>query len=266
MKLISGVLAAFSLALVISIGALYQPQTVKVVKAVAPQRAVTIYITNHAPGFISDRTIRHDIPAWEQAANRDLAPVWHTQQVRLRLVAQAPAGALQAVFKKSGPVQGALAFHEVSRGSPAIVVYAGTDDYYGYSNSVSFTHELFELLADPSISITNQGYSYPDFYLGQTAVPMLPGTVWANEVCDAVEAYQYRIHGVAISDFVTPNWFNDHIGGGYDHMGVVQQPFTITRGGYSQFWDGAQWNVVSNFRHAGRDAAGFLKGERGERR
>ena len=267
MKLIASVLAAVAVIAAVSLGIVFQPvKTRQVVKVVQRGTVETIYIVNHAPGSISDRAIRHDIPAWEQAVNQDFAPVWHTAQVRLLLVSKAPAGALSALFEKSGPIQGALAFHEVSRGRSAIVVYAGVGNFYGYSNSVSFTHELFELLADPSISITNQGYPYPYYTVSQQQFPMMPGTIWANEVCDAVEAYAYRIHGVAISDFITPNWFNDHVQGGYDWLGVVQEPFTITRGGYSQFWDGSSWNVVENFRGAGRDAAGFYRGEHPEGR
>lgn len=166
-----------------------------------------------------------------------------------------------ATFKKTGPIQGALAFHEVARGVPAIVVYAGTDDYYGYSNSVSFTHELFELLADPSISITNQGYPYDWFYVGKHQFPQLAGTIWSNEVADPVEKYAYRINGVQISDFITPNWFNDHVNGGFDKLGVIQEPFQIAKGGYACFFTG-DWNCIENFRGAGADASGYLVAEK----
>ena len=236
-----------------------------------PQRGMeTIYVVNKAPQYISNKTLRRDIPAWEAAANKDFAPVWHTPQVDLRLVTKAPAGSMYAVFKNKGPVQGALAFHDENRGQPGIVVYAGTGDYYGYSNSISFTHELFELLADPTISVTNQGYPYPYYQIGSTAISQLPGTIWAQEVSDAVESYAYRKDGVSISDFVTQNWFNDHTkvprrSGQYDYMGVVQAPFTIARGGYSQYWNGLGWQLVENFKHAGRDADGFLKAEQLER-
>lgn len=251
------------------VGTLTAPTTVKTV-TVTHTRTVThydrhlnIYIENEAPRFISNQTILHDIPAWEQAANKDLAPVWGTPQVRLSLVTQAPKGGVTAVFKKSGPIQGALAFHYAPRGAAGIVVYAGVDDFYGFSNSVSFTHELFELLADRTISQTNQGWPYPTYEVGKMVLPQAPGTVWSNEVCDAVEAYAYRINGVAISDFITPNWFNDHFGnGGYDFMNVAQQPFYIARGGYGAYWDGSSWNVVENFRGVPGDPAGFFKAER----
>jgi len=235
--------------------------------------AETIYVRNVAQQYISDATIRRDIPAWEQAVNHDFAPVWHTTHYRLVFIGrrQAPAGALSAVFVTKGPVKGALAYHTVTAGAPQIVVYAGTADYYGYDNSVSFTHELFELAADPMISVTNQGWPYdyiwyphPNGTINRES--QTEGTVWAQEVCDPVESDSYRIDGVKISDFVTPDWFNDEVNGPYDHMGLVQQPFTILPGGYAQFWDGMSWNLVENFRGVTTpDAAGFLKGESRER-
>lgn len=226
----------------------------------------TIYVRNVATHYISDATIRKDLPAWQSAANHQLARYWHTAPVRLRFLGrkQAPKDSMVALFKQKGPISQALAFHEVLLGSPAIVVYAGTDNYYGYSNSVSFTHELFELLADPTISQTNQGYPYPYFYVGTNQFTQNPGTVWSNEVADPVEKYVWRLDGVPISDFVTPNWFNDHVTGPFDFMGVVQSPFVIAKGGYACFYTG-QWECPQNFKDAGRDASGFFVGERGDR-
>lgn len=231
-----------------------------------------IYIRNEAPQFISDATIKNDIPAWTAATNQDFAPVWHTTKVKFVFIGRksAPKGGIVADFVKSGPVKGALAYHTVQAGTPAIVVYAGTDDYYGYDNSVSFTHEVEELLGDPTITMTNQGYPYSSVWVNGVSKYQAPGTIWANELSDPVEAFHYTRPGangkpVDISDFITPNWFNDQVNGGYDFMNLIQAPFTILKGGYAQFWDGVQWNVVENFRHAGRDAAGYLKGEKLER-
>lgn len=226
----------------------------------------TIYVQNLAPRYISDAEIHHDIPAWERAVNEQFAPLWHSEHYRIMLrKGPAPKGSISARFVKRGPVKGALAYHTVTNGVPQIVVYAGTDDYYGYSNSVSFTHELFELAADPTISVTNQGWPYDWVWLqtpqGLERQPQDEGTVWAQEVCDPVEALSYRINGVQISDFITPNWLNDEVSGAYDWMGAVQQPFTILAGGYAQYLTANGWQIIENFRHAARDANGYLLGE-----
>jgi hypothetical protein len=254
---------AAALALVASAvgGAIFIPDP----QAPTPAGTETIYVRNVAPLFISDAEIQKDIPAWEASANVDFAPVWHTAQVKLVFIGRrsAPQGASTATFTSKGSVKNALAYHTVSRGAPAIVVYAGVADYYGYLNSVSFTHELFELLADHETSIANQGVPYaPVTVVGGRSFFQPPGTVWINEVCDPVEAFHYERDGVAISDFISPNWFNDEVNGSYDYMHLVQQPFTILKGGYAQFWTGLGWAVVQNFRHAGSDADGFLVGEK----
>lgn len=236
----------------------------------ASGRVETIFVVDKAPRYMPVSVVKHDIPEWEQATNKDFSPAWGTPQVKLVLTDVPPPNAPQAVFVNKGNVQGALAYHTVVNGVPRIVVYAGTGAYYGYNNSVSFTHELFELLADPTISETNQGWPYPYINvvgslgtLGQS-----PGTIWFQEVCDPVEESFWDINHVQISDFITPNWFNDEIGSGagFDWMGVTQAPFTIERGGYAQFWNGSQWSAIFNFRHAAmRDPGGFYRGEKGAR-
>jgi hypothetical protein len=261
-------LLAFDLAL---FGALLALAAVFLASApTPPSSAETIYVRNLAPKYISDATIRRDIPAWERAVNHDFAPAWHSAQYRIVLAKAIPAGEIGATFVDKGPVAGALAYHTVTSGAPQIVVYAGTAAYYGYDNSVSFTHELFELAADAPISVTNQGWPYDWIWVqhpdGYSRTEQAEGTVWAQEVCDPVEEQTYAIDGVRISDFVTPNWFNDEVGGPYDEMGVVQQPFTILTGGYAQYLDPFGWQIIENFRHAPRGANGFLLGEGQSRR
>lgn len=224
----------------------------------------TVYIRNLAPHDMSDATIERDIPSWEKAANRDFAPIWETPHVRIVLIhGRPPRNGIVATFRHNGPINGALAFHYVSRGEPAIVVYTGVGDFYGYSNSVSFTHELFEVLGDQFTAGGNLGWA-PYFYIGQNPQAFPVGAVFLNEVCDPVEAYQYEVKGVAISDFITPNYFADGVTGGLDFLNVLTHPFQIARGGYQIVEMNGAWQEIINFRHAGKDAAGFLKGEKSE--
>jgi len=236
----------------------------KVVK-VTEGKVLTVYVVDKDPGDMSVATILRDIPSWEKAANGAFARAWNTPQVRIKLVKKVPRGGIEADIVKKGPVKGALAYHWVNGGVPGIVVYAGTGRFYGYNNSVSFTHELFEMLADPTLANLNYGYPEPVVWIGNNPNILFQTVAWVTEVCDPVEAYDYGIDGVRISDWVTPNWFNDGMQGGNDYMGVASQPLQILPGGYAQFFDG-QYHVIINFRGAGRDADGFLKGERGEAR
>jgi hypothetical protein len=237
-------------------------------KPVTQSGTETIYITNHAQRYISDKEILRDIPAWEHAVNVDFAHYWHSAHFKLVLIGRkkAPVGQISAVFEKKGPVKGALAYHWVLGNAPQITVYAGTGDYYGYDNSVSFTHELFELAADPVVSYVNQGFLSFFYWLETNDMNMKVGFQfnvlgWFSEVADPVEADFYRINGVEISDFVSPAWFNDGVGQRYDFMGLCKQPFWIRPGGYAQYLDSAGWHAILNFRQGVASDRGFYKAE-----
>lgn len=273
MKILIAVLVAGLLLLGMGVGFALNPAKAKTVRVPTPIGRETLYIRNLAPQYISDKLIENDIPAWQRAVNVDFARFWHSTQFQLVFIGRrsAPAGAMSAVFVRKGPVQGALAYHDTERGNaPDITVYAGTGDYFGYDNSVSFTHELEELAADPVVSFVNQGYPSDYFYLqksnGDIEQHYSSALGWFNEVSDPVEEDSYVRPGfdgrpVRISDFVTPAWFNDPVGGRYDFMGLCQQPFWIRPGGYAQFLSADGWALVSNFRSSHPADRGFLKGD-----
>lgn len=235
---------------------------------VKTQTAETIYVTNLAPKFISDAEIKRDIPNWEHAVNVDFASYWHTAHYHIVFLGRkpAPSGAISAVFLDKGPVKGALAYHWTERGnSPSITVYAGTGAYYGFDNSVSFTHELFEMAADPVTSYLNVGYPTDYVWLEgkDTSVKMTYTSAigWMSEVADPVESDSYDLNGTRISDFVTPAWFADGVGNRFDYLGLCQQPFWIRPGGYATYMTASGWSQIFNFRKGHPADAGFSKGE-----
>lgn len=241
-----------------------------VVRAASPVEVIDI--SNYAPQYISDAEIRNSIPAWERAVNVDFARYWYTTQFKLVFIGRhaAPPGVISAEFRAKGPVKGALAYHWVERGNkPSITVYAGVGDYYGFSNSVSFTHELFELAADPVTSAANEGYPYSYYWLETKSLGLKVGFqmnfyAWFQEVADPVEADVYLLPGangrpVKISDFITPAWFNDGVGDRFDFLGLCQQPFWIRPGGYAQYLDITGWHAIFNFRTGHASDSGFSK-------
>lgn len=260
--------AAFATTVALALGTIIagpSTKTVTVTKGAEP-----VYIRNLAPKFIKDSEIKNSIPAWEHAINVDFAKYWHTAKYKLVFIgrAQAPHSGITAEFVNKGPVEGALAYHWTERNNaPSITVYAGTGSYYGYSNSVSFTHELEELAADPITSYLNIGYPDDYYWLEKPSTALKQqinyGIGWFNEVSDPVEADWYTIPGangkpVKISDFVTPAWFNDGVGDRFDFMGLCQQPYWIRPGGYAQYLDSTGWNLVANFRKHHPTDRGFM--------
>lgn len=262
MRLLFGLLACLALGLLVGYSA---DKTKTVTHTRVTHAGETVYISNFAQKYISDAQIKKDIPAWEHAVNVDFARFWHTTQFKLVFIGKnrAPSGSISAQFVSKGPQKGALAYHWTERGNaPSITVYAGTGVYYGFDNSVSFTHELFELAADPVTSAVNQGYPYDYVWLEKKNMSLQESFQWAmgwfQEVADPVESDYYVYHGVKISDFVTPAWFNDGVGGRYDFLGLCQQPFWIRPGGYAQFLANDGWHIIENFRTGHPADRGFV--------
>ena len=138
---------------------------------------------------------------------------------------------------------GALGYHEITNaGQPLGKVFAKTDKDNGLSWTVTASHELLEMLADPWACLCAYG---------------VDGKVRAYEVCDPVEADDlgYSVDGgfgdVRVSDFVTPAWF-DSSPGPYSFRNHPVAPLTLLPGGYISIYDGTTWTqiVVQPDQHA----------------
>lgn len=145
-----------------------------------------------------------------------------------------PLEAWKVIFADTSDEAGALGYHDFTpEGRPISYVFAKDDLEYGYNPTVTATHEIAEMIADPWISQLFQ-VSNNSFY--------------AQEICDPCEAdYQgYEIDGVMMSDFVTPRYF---IPGseGYtlDHCKHITKPLQLLPGGYmSVFTSGKGWSQI----------------------
>lgn len=134
-------------------------------------------------------------------------------------------------------VAGALGYHDQTpHGQPLAKVFPLLDAADGSRWTVTASHELLELLADPNIARCAQARD---------------GKMWAYEVCDACEALSYTINGVYVSDFVLPPYFepvSSMSGLKFDWMGHIKAPLEILPGGYGQWFDPARgWVQVTNF-------------------
>lgn len=190
-----------------------------------------------------------DAEKWAAAlqiqSKRDFAPFWGVS-ADITFVpkgAKIPTGTWQLALLDNSDAAGALGYHDVTPdGLPAGKAFVGTDIQYGYKPSVTISHELLEMLADPDINQT--------VFL-QTAD--VKGRLYAKEVCDAVEAdaLGYDIDGVTVSDFVTQQWFetfNHSKGTRYSFMKHVSKPFELAPGGYIGVFDvtrGSGWKQVT---------------------
>lgn len=140
----------------------------------------------------------------------------------------------QIVLLDTSDQAGALGYHNVTpSGKPLGRAFVGDDLKYNVYPTQTISHELLEMLADPSI---NAVYMYKTHLL-------------ACEVCDPVEdaAFAYQINGLWVSDFIYPSWFgNDPSNTRYDYTGAITKPLQIAKNGYIGRYDlaGKRWRQV----------------------
>lgn len=151
-----------------------------------------------------------------------------------------PSKAWKLIFADTSDEAGALGYHDFTPdGRPISYVFAADDIKYGYSPTVTATHEIAEMIADPWISEL--------FQVTNTEL-------YAKEIGDPVEAdelaYNITIEGfgpVLCSDFVLPNWFIPGSTGHFDYARHCDKPLEILAGGYmSVFTSGSGWSQIGH--------------------
>lgn len=158
----------------------------------------------------------------------------------------------QIVVLDNADQAGALGYHELTnQGTPLGKIFAKIDLDSGSSWTVTLSHELLEMLADPWINWCAVGRD---------------SKIYALEVCDAVEADNlgYVIDGVLVSDFVTPAWFEPTCADRLDFKQHVTKQLELARGGYISIFDPtAGWTQIDA---KGGPGPRILPGTRRQRR
>ncbi len=191
---------------------------------------------------VTDAELAAAVPAFQKQVSRDfVSSGWgiDAELVLLKKGDKTPAAAwLLGVFDDADQA-GALGYHDLTKtGMPLGKVFAKTTQHYGGKWTVTFSHELLEILADPNINLC--------------AFDEEAGRLYAYEVCDAVEADDlgYDIDGVTVSDFVLPGWFEPlHVGKHekFAFKSKVSAPFHLLAGGYIGYYDlsGGGWQQLT---------------------
>lgn len=195
----------------------------------------------NASTVLNDNEIRPVVNALQQQVTNDFRTAWGTD-AELTFVptgATPPNESWWLTILDDSDQAGALGYHDLTPdGLPIGKVFAATDLKYGNSWTVTASHELLEMLADPNINLT---------VFVQNA--NTSGTLYAYEVCDACEAdsYGYTISNVKVSDFVFPSWFEGFRTQGstqFDQCGNIEAPLQLLSGGYIGIFnvsDGSGW-------------------------
>jgi hypothetical protein len=136
-------------------------------------------------------------------------------------------------------MNGVFGYHARNAGQlPYAFVYLDVCAQYGEAWSCTLSHEVLEMLADPTTVMTATGPAPPGVgAAGQTVEYDL-------EVCDPTQGDSYLINQVAVSNFVTKAWFG--LPGGSaatNFLKLPLNPFGLRPKGYFQYEDAAGAHV-----------------------
>lgn len=193
----------------------------KLLRVLRPKSGV--YITNRST-LVSDTDVRTWTAACARQAREHVAPAYGVSPVRVQFLtarSHAPKGAWVITVMDDADQAGTLGWHtEDAAGRIYGRVFAAPCIEYNVPVSTTLSHEVVETAVDPDVDRwvdTGRGYSV------------------AYEACDPVEGDSYEIDGVAVSDFVTPAWYQPQLIGRRHWLdnGSVTDAFELAPGGYA---------------------------------
>lgn len=180
-----------------------------------------------------DGGIDHLISALRVYVHEAIWPAWGVRGT-LRKSRSIHENHWAVVFLDDADQPDALGYHDVTAaGMPLSKIFVRTTIANGDKVSVTAAHELAEMLVDPGINLC--------------ASSVDGRLIYALEVCDPVESDEFDIDGVAMSDLVTPQWFEGFhppASVKFDLTGAVDAPFTLSSGGYIPIFKGGRWTEI----------------------
>jgi hypothetical protein len=166
---------------------------------------------------------------------RDFGPMWRRTATVTAFPTQAsvPVGYYKIIVQDDIGQPGAAGFHTDDTHQPYALIQ------YDSSWSVTCSHELIEMIADPW-----GNRLYPGTINGKR-VNIL------QELCDPCEEFTYPVDGVLVSDFLTPEWYSPAgvVGKQYSFMGKLTAPHQVADGGYLSWLDPSDnhWYQLTDF-------------------
>jgi hypothetical protein len=214
----------------------------------------------NASSVVNDRDAQKVMAALQDQVTNDFANAWGVDASLsyFRHADQVPAGHWQLVILDNSDQAGYLGYHDVTADKlPLGKIFAATDMSYRSEWSVTASHELLEMLADPDLVQYVLRYEND----GTT-------TWYWREVCDAchLDANGYEISGVLVSDFLYPSWYQHNpVSSRFDHQDLIGAPFQLLPGGMATVWknDGNGWQQIFG---NGTELGYHMRAEVGSRR
>jgi hypothetical protein len=183
-------------------------------------------------GEIDAELLQTAAAALNVQVTRDLTQFWNVQATVMSLPSpnKIPAGVWPVFLVKSLP-PGEGGFHMDKHNQPYAEVIASSKSEEW---TIDASHETLEMLVDP----------YGNRLQNSSSIEIKNGKIvdgtgqfgYLVEACDPCEAdkYAYPIQGIAVSDFLTPHFYDPVVTPGtrYSFTGAIKAPRQILPGGY----------------------------------
>lgn len=175
-------------------------------------------------GAVSPATLQQYVAALQYQVDNHVAPAWNVRADISVLGAGAvlPPETRPLTIVESLPGQAGV--HTNYQGQ--VSAEAVNDDQL----SITLSHELLEMLVDPSGTRVIQATDLDPYSGGQQVNYLV-------EVCDPCVVYSYDIDGVSVSDFVLSSFYDPSATGNVDFAGFLAGPLTVPPGCYISWLD-----------------------------
>ena len=199
---------------------------------------------------VSQQELARVAAALQVQVTRDFAPLWHVDAtVSAFAFDDVPIGYWPIIVQDVIEECGAAGVHRTEDDEAPYVLVR-----HGPTWSLTASHELLELLADPTGARRIRG-DIPGQFQGNRQGRHHGPVQYLLEVCAPCEdiATAYGIDGVVVSDFCTPAYFAscEQSSGRYSFSGSIRKPLQVLANGYLT-WFGADGLIYQ----ARADAAG----------
>ena len=188
---------------------------------------IKVAVINHCSALNND-DVSKVVAVLQKQVHQDFAPIWgiDADLVFVPRDADPPADHWWLLIMDRSDDPSLTGSHNLNpEGLPTGRVFAKSDMEKQLKWTVTASHELLEMLADPAINLSvfiESGSKH--------------GKLYAYEVCDPCEGdgYGYEIDGVTVSNFVFPSWFEPFRkpGAQFDFQKKIEKAFQLLPGGY----------------------------------
>jgi len=166
---------------------------------------------------------------------RDLPQYWSVSATVIHLPnpKRIPAGVWPVrLVAKLPPGEGGVHLDKNNQPYSLVIADPGSDEW-----TIDASHETLEMLVDPNGNKLQNSTAIA--ISGNSVVDASGEFSYLVEVADPVEAdnYSYAINGIAVSDFITPHYYDPQVSPGthYSFTGALKAPRQLLPGGYISF-------------------------------